>query len=292
MAAMSGRDVPGARAWIDQCETLISRRGHRIAFRRRGQGPALLMLHGFPTWSYDYAEIAADLEFDHEVITLDFLGYGASDKPNPYDYSVAESADVVEDLVAHLDLDSVRLVAHDYGGIVAQELVGRVLAGTLGFGISSLVMMNSGMVYSAYRPTRLQRLLILPVLGRLIAGRVDAGRLRSGLDGVRAVPVTDAECDDLWYGVALNDGHKLAHLLIRYNAERAVHHRRWERALADWDGPLRLVWGLDDPVSGRHVLDEAVKLLPNAEVTALDGVGHYPQSEAPQAVADAVRAHR
>lgn len=289
---MNRRDVPGAREWIDQCENLISRRGHRIAFRRRGQGPPLLLLHGFPTWSYDYAEIAADLAADHEVITLDFLGYGASDKPNPYEYSVAESADVVEDLAAHLQLDSVRLVAHDYGGIVAQELIDRVLAGKLGFGISSLVMMNSGMVYSAYRPTRLQKLLILPMIGKLIAGRVSAGRLRSGLDGVRAVRLTDTELDDLWYGVSLRDGHKLAHLLIRYNAERAAHHRRWEQALAAWDGPLHLVWGLDDPVSGRHVLEQATAILPRAEVTALDGVGHYPQSEAPRAVSDAIRAHR
>ena len=148
-------DVPRARDWIDQCETLTSRRGHRVAFRRRGHGPTVLLLHGFPTWSYDYADIATELAADHDVVTLDFLGYGASDKPDPYDYSVAESADVVEDLAAHLQLDSVRLVAHDYGGIVAQELVDRVAAGTLGFDISSLVMLNSGIVYSAYRPTRL-----------------------------------------------------------------------------------------------------------------------------------------
>ena len=95
-------DAPTAKEWIDQCQTLISRRGHRIAFRRRGQGPTVLLLHGFPTWSYDYAEVADDLARDHDVITLDFLGYGASDKPNPYDYSVAESADVVEDLAAYL----------------------------------------------------------------------------------------------------------------------------------------------------------------------------------------------
>jgi pimeloyl-ACP methyl ester carboxylesterase len=282
-------DTPRAREWIDQCETLTSRQGHRIAYRRRGQGPTVLLLHGFPTWSYDYADVAADIAADHDVVTLDFLGYGASDKPNPYEYSVAESADVVEDLAAQLHLDSVRLVAHDYGGIVAQELLDRALAGTLGFGISSLVMLNSGIVYSAYRPTRLQKLLILPVIGKLIAGRVSAGRLRSGLDAVRGSRLTDAELDDLWYGVSLNNGHKIAHLLIRYNAERAEHHRRWEKALADWDGPLRLVWGLDDPVSGGHVLEAAAGVLPRAEVTKLAGVGHYPQSEAPQAVSDAIR---
>src|ERR1700739_3106773 len=125
------RDVPRAQEWIDQCETLISRRGHRIAFRRRGVGPTVLMLHGFPTWSYDYAKVATDLARDHNVITLDFLGYGASDKPNPYEYSVPKSADVVEDLVAHLDVESVRLVIHDYGVIVGQELLARANSGAL-----------------------------------------------------------------------------------------------------------------------------------------------------------------
>ena len=284
---MSG--VPPAREWIDQCETLISRRGHRIAYRRRGQGPTVLMLHGFPTWSYDYADVANDLATDHDVITLDFLGYGASDKPNPYEYSVAESADVVEDLVAQLHLDSVCLVIHDYGGIVGQELIDRAQAGRLGFTIDSLLVLNSGIVYSAYRPTRLQKLLILPVVGRLLAGRITPGRFRSALDAVRGSRLTDTEFDDLWYGVARQGGHKLAHLHIRYNAERAAHHGRWEKALADWDGPLHLVWGLDDPVSGRHVLEQAIAILPRAEVTELQGVGHFPQSEAPQTVAAAVR---
>jgi pimeloyl-ACP methyl ester carboxylesterase len=284
---MSG--VPRAPEWIDQCETLVSRRGHRIAFRRRGRGPTVLMLHGFPTWSYDYAEVANDLAADHDVITLDFLGYGASDKPNPYEYSVAESADVVEDLAAYLNLDSVRLVIHDYGGIVGQELIGRAQAGRLGFTIDSVVLLNCGIVYSAYRPTRMQKLLILPVIGRLLAGRITRGRFRSALDGARGSRLTDAEFDDLWHGVSRQGGHKIAHLLIRYNAERAIHHGRWEKALADWEGPLHLVWGLEDPVSGRHVLEKATVVLPNAEVTELHGVGHFPPSEAPQAVAAAVR---
>jgi pimeloyl-ACP methyl ester carboxylesterase len=284
---MSG--VPRAQEWIDQCETLISRRGHRIAFRRRGQGPTVLMLHGFPTWSYDYAEVATDLAADHDVITFDFLGYGASDKPNPYEYSVAESADVVEDLAAHLHLDSVRLVVHDYGGIVGQELIGRAQAGKLGFSIDSVVLLNCGIVYSAYRPTRMQKLLIVPVIGRLLAGRISPARFRSALDAARGSRITDDEFDDLWYGVSRQGGHKIAHLLIRYNAERAAHHGRWEKALADWEGPLHLVWGLDDPVSGRHVLEKAIVVLPNAEVTELHGVGHFPPSEAPQAVAAAVR---
>lgn len=284
--------APRAAEWIAENDTLVSRRGHRIAFRRCGVGPTLLLLHGFPTWSYDYAEVASDLARDHDVITLDFLGYGASEKPNPYEYSVAESADIVEDLTAQLNVKSVRLVTHDYGGIVGQELVDRANRGQLSFAIDSLIMLNSGIVYSAYRPTRLQKLLIQPVIGRLLAGRVSAARLRSALDAIRGTPLTDTEFDDLWLGLSRDNGHKLSHLLIKYNAERAIHHRRWEAALANWTGPLHLVWGLEDPVSGRHVLEQATKVLPHAAVTELAGVGHYPQSEAPQAVIAAVRSGR
>lgn len=252
----------------------------------------MLMLHGFPTWSYDYADVATDLARDHDVITLDFLGYGTSEKPNPYQYSVAESADTVEDLTRHLKVHELRLVVHDYGGIVGQELLDRSLAGHLPFKIESLAILNCGIVYSVYRPTRLQKLLILPVAGRLLARQITAERARSGLDSVRGSRLTDAEFDNLWTGMSYQDGHKLSHLLIKYNAERAVHHRRWETALSTWAGPVQLVWGLEDPVSGRHVLEKATILLPRAEVTELAGVGHFPQHEAPHAVAAAVRAPR
>ncbi len=258
---MSG---PRAAEWIAENDTLISRRGHRIAYRRRGNGPAVLLLHGFPTWSYDYAEMASDLAADHDVITMDFLGYGASDKPSSYAYSVAESADTVEDLVAHLGLTSVRLVVHDYGGIVGQELLDRANHGQLPFAVGDVTMLNCGIVYSAYRPTRMQKLLILPVVGKLIAGRVSAARVRSALDAIRGTPLSDNEFDDLWLGMSKDNGHKLSHLLIKYNAERAMHHQRWESALADWTRPLHLVWGLADPVSGSHVLEQAVKVLPRA----------------------------
>lgn len=283
-------NVPSASEWIAQSEHLHTRRGHRVAFRRRGSGPSLVLLHGFPTWSYDYAALATDLARDHDVITFDFLGYGASDKPAPYDYSVTESADIVEDLMAHLRLTSVDLIAHDYGGIVGQEIADRQLGGRLPFTVEGLTILNCGIVYSAYRPTRLQKLLNTPVLGRLIASRITATTLRKGLAAVWGdTKLTDAEFDELWQGISRDNGHTLAHLLIRYNTERASHHGRWEAALAAWDRPLRLIWGLSDPVSGQHVLREATRLLPHARVTELVGVGHFPQTEAPDAVAAAIR---
>lgn len=285
-----GHAPDGAAQWIAECETIMTARGHRIAYRRRGRGPAVVLLHGFPTWSYDYAAVADDLARDHDVVTMDFLGYGASDKPRPYEYSVTESADIVEQLVAHLGLGPVSLVIHDYGAIVGQELLDRRRRGALGFAVASVTILNCGIVYSEYRPTGLQEQLIDPELGPVLASRVTDAQVRSLIDGIRGdSKLADDEFGNLWHGISRDDGHTLAHLLIRYNAERDVHHGRWEAALQAWDGPLSLVWGLQDPVSGRHVLERAVELLPNAKVTALEHDGHFPQSEAPVPVAAAIR---
>ncbi|VUC25660.1 unnamed protein product [Clonostachys rosea] len=279
-----------AEGWVTECETLVSRRNHRLAYRRRGSGPTVLLLHGFPTWSYDYASVATDLARDHEVITLDFLGYGASDKPKHYQYSVAESADSVEDLLDHLSQPSVYLVMHDYGAIVGQELVDRQLKDSLPFRISGITVLNCGIVYRAYRPTLLQRVLNMSVVGGFVAGRITAARARAGLDGVMGTEkLDDEEFANMWHGMSLKDGHKLSHLLIGYNNERGVHHKRWEAALSAWNGPLKLVWGLDDPVSGKHVLEQAKKRLPDASIVELEGVGHFPQVEAPKVVAEAIR---
>ena len=286
----SAEDLPSASQWIAQCRHIENRQGYRIAYRRRGTGPVIVLLHGFPTWSYDYAGLAVHLAQDHDVITMDFLGYGASDKPKNEAYSVASSADTVEDLLAHLKITSVSLVVHDYGGIVGQELLDRQSSQKCSFTITSLTILNSGIVYSAYRPTFMQKLLILPVIGKLLASQITAAKTRTLLGGVMGKQkLSDDEFAELWHGIALNDGHKLSYLHIRYNNERGQHHQRWEKALADWDGPLHLVWGLDDPVSGRHVLELAQERYLRARVTALEGIGHYPQVEAAQAVIAAIR---
>jgi len=271
---MAGALPPSAAEWIATGSHLATP-GGRIFYRTQGEGPALVMLHGFPTWSYDWAQVTPDLARDHQVVTLDFAGYGASEKRRGVDFSVSASADAVESLLRHLAIFRATLVIHDYGAIVGQELLDRRQKGRLSFAIDAVHVLNCGIVYSAYRPTRGQTMLTKPLLGALIASRLSKARLRAGIDAIRGDrKLTDAEFDELWLGMSRDDGHKLAHRHIRYNAERSVHHERWENALFGYDGPLQLIWGLADPVSGRHVLDAArERLTTPARVLALAGVG-------------------
>lgn len=284
--------VTSAVEWIRGGHRFARGDGLQIFYRREGHGPTLLLLHAFPTWSYDYVELVPHVATDHDVVTLDFLGYGASDKPRDHVFTVVESADTVEGLLAKLGVSAVRLVAHDYGGIVAQELLDRRRRGRLSFTIEGVHLLNCGVIQAEYRPTRIQKLLANRLTGRLVASRITKSTMHRSLDAVRGPthPLTHETFEELWYGIALHDGHQLAHQLVRYVHERALHGDRWLSALETYDGPLHLVWGLADPVAGVRVLDALRPRLPRARIDALEGVGHFPLSEVPTAVTEAIRA--
>ncbi|KAH0617199.1 hypothetical protein JD844_029019 [Phrynosoma platyrhinos] len=93
-----------------------------------GSSDIVVLLHGFPTSSYDWYKIWEGLtQRFHRVIALDFVGFGFSDKPRPHQYSIFEQASIVEALLDHLDLlnQRINLLSHDYGDTVAQELLYR-----------------------------------------------------------------------------------------------------------------------------------------------------------------------
>jgi pimeloyl-ACP methyl ester carboxylesterase len=92
-----------------------------------------------------------------------------------------------------------------------------------------------------------------------------------------------------WSGNAQGGDPVQLHRMLRYIAERRRNRDRWEGALAAFDAPLQLVWGMHDPLSGAHVLREARQRYPNASAVELPGVGHWPQLEAPERVAAAIR---
>ena len=279
-----------ATRWVDQGGYFTRSNGQKIFYHRDGRGDPVVLLHGFPTWSFDYASVAQELADTFDVIAPDFLGYGYSDKPKGHAFSVKDSADMLEEWLTFLGVQQIDLVIHDYGGIVGQELVDRRKRGSLSFRIKSLTLLNFGIDYASYRPTRAQKLLANPLLGGLVASRLKAEKIRAGLDAVRGDrKMTDAEFSDLWSGISEQDGHKLAHRHIRYNAERAEHSKRWEAALFSFDGPVQLIWGMADPVSGAHVLNTARPKLRRARITELPDVGHFPQAEAPECVAATIR---
>jgi pimeloyl-ACP methyl ester carboxylesterase len=224
-------------------------------------------------------------------VTLDFLGFGLSDKPRPHRYSLLEQADLVQQVVSQTAAAPVVLVAHDMGTSVATELLARDLDGQLPFELQRAVLTNGSVILDRASLRPIQKVLrgpLGPVVARLASARMFArefARLFS-----KDHPLSAEEAAAQWALISHHDGHRIAHLLISYLDERVRYASRWHGAVRDWPKPLNFLWGLDDPVATTNVLDGLRALRPGAEVVELPGVGHYPQVEVPDVFArDALR---
>lgn len=246
-----------------------------------GRGPAVLLLHGFPSSSYDFRGVVDRLG-DRAWLTLDFLGFGLSDKPRPHRYSLLEQADVVADVVGDVAPGPVVLLAHDMGTSVATELLARDVAGVLSFEIRRAVLTNGSVIIerASLRPSqKILRGPFGPILARLTNER---GFLRGFAKLFSAAhPLSDEEATAQWALLARDDGHRILNLLCAYLNERVRFAPRWHGAIRDWDKPLGFLWATGDPVATINVLAGLRELRPAAEVIELPGIGHYPQIEVP-----------
>jgi len=274
--------------------------GHSIRFWEAGPGAQttaekaepLLLIHGFPTASWDWHYLWAPLAEQYRVIACDMLGFGDSAKPRGHAYRLLEQADLQQALLAHLGIAApVHLLAHDYGDSVAQELLARHHEGRLR--VASCVFLNGGLFPETHRPVLVQKLLLSPLgplIGRLFSRQKLAASFAK-IFGPRTRP-SEAELDDFWRLIAANDGPGVMHRLIRYIPERRQQRERWLAAMQKGGVPLRVIDGAHDPISGAHMVARYRELIAAADTVLLEGIGHYPQTEAPQLVLEHYRAFR
>ena len=286
-SAMSGIDrFPALRAWRDAGE-FITVRGQRIFCRRAGAGPRLLLIHGFPTSSIDWAPMWPMLASRFEVLAFDLLGLGFSAKPRGHRYRVHEQADLAEAVAQHHGWRDAFVLAHDYGDTVAQELLARSSQDTAhtALRILRLCLLNGGLFPETHRARPIQRLLASPLGPGLVGFMRRRGFARSlnALFSPRR-PLGEREIDEYWALLRHDDGIRAVPSLLGYMAERRRERARWVGALQTTGTPLRLVCGALDPVSGLHMAERYRELVPRADIVVLDDVGHFPQVEDPERV--------
>jgi len=286
--------TPRASAWRDE-GVLTEVAGHQIFVRERPgtrDGPPLVFLHGYPSSSFDWRH-AFDLLPGHHLIVFDFLGFGLSDKPRDLLYSLGMQADIAEAIVDRFTAGPVVLVAHDMGSSVATELLARDIEGRLSFALASTLLFNASLVRERASLLWGQKLL-LSRLGPLATRLTSEFGFRRQFAGIfsRAHPLTGEEAADQWSLLAHNRGHRLLDRLIFYNHERVgAPGRRWHEALRQWPGRLGLGWAGSDPICTEAVLQAVLELRPHAELTRLEGLGHYPQIEDPPAAIAVIARH-
>lgn len=187
-------------------------KGHAIFYRDEGpaDGEVLLCLHGFPTASWDWHRLWPELTSRWRVLALDMLGYGFSDKPADYDYSLLDQADIHEELLAFLGVRRVHLLGHDVGDSVALELLARKR-----LSIDSVCLLNGGLFPETHRPTVTQKLLASPIgflVGRFMTERKFAASF-SRVFGADTQPSAD-QISDFWRLISFNHGQRVVHRLM------------------------------------------------------------------------------
>jgi pimeloyl-ACP methyl ester carboxylesterase len=269
---------------------------HRFAdldlfYRRAGSGESLVLLHGFPTSSHDFAPLWEPLAAHFDVLAHDLIGLGWSAKPRRA-LSVALQADALESLLAALGIERAHLLAHDLGDTVAQELVARHVDGSGRVSWRSVTLLNGGLFPETHRALRVQKLLLSP-LGPILARLSSRRRFDASFAAIFGpdTPPSRAFLDDAWFLLTRDGGRAMLPRLIRYIVERRERRERWVGALTARALPVRLVVGALDPISGRHMAERYRELVRDPDVVLLERLGHYPHVEDPEAVLTAFLAH-
>jgi pimeloyl-ACP methyl ester carboxylesterase len=274
--------------------------GFGLAYDRVGSGPPVVALHGWPGSRRDYREVAARLGGAVDLVVPDLRGFGASDRHEapPEAYAAGGQAASVLGLIDELALDRPVLVGYDVGSRVAQT-VARERPDAVGALVISPPLPGVGdriLTADAQREFWYQPFHRLALSTELIDGRRDAvaSYLRhfwehwSGPGWSPAPDELDALVDDYarpgafaasigWYRAG-------AGTLAAALAERTPGP---EDRLAV---PTTVLWPTQDPLFPVAWSDRIDAFLAHARLRVLDGVGHFVPLQAPDEVADAIRA--
>lgn len=253
-----------------------------------GSGPPILLVHGTPSWSFEWRAQVRDLATSHRVIAPDHLGFGLSDKPR--DASVLRPEDHARRLLAlvdALDLRDLTLVVHDFGGPI-----GLPVALERGDRVRAVVAMNTWM-WAHGRDPKIGR------MSRLVASRVGRWLYLSLNASPRwIVPMAFADRAKLTPRV---HAHYLGPFARREDrlgpwamgvalaGSDAFYDSLWTRRAALAAKPLTVVWGARDPAFDGRYLARWREAFPSARVEEIPGVGHFPQEEDPARVTEIVR---
>lgn len=248
----------------------------------QGEKPALVILHGYPSSSHDYHGVLPILAERHRVVIHDHLGFGLSDKPHDYSYSLFEQADMAQLLWRRLGIERAHVFAHDYGTSVATELIARRNIGYEPVELESLTLCNGSVHIELAKLRFIQKLLrnrtLGPLVARLSSKRVFKTNMRSLFHD--PLKLTDDWIDTMWELLNHGGGKTVLPRITQYLRDRELFWHRWVGGLIRSSLQTHVLWGVEDPITGREVAELHHQEIPGSTLTLLDEVGHYPMIEA------------
>jgi len=264
---------------------------HSVFVINEGQHEdTIVVLHGYPSSSYDYYMTLAVWTKKYRVIIHDHLGLGLSDKPQDYSYSLIEQADIALMLWQKLGVKEAHLLAHDYGTSVATEIIARAEQGYEPIRLKTITLGNGSMLIEMSQLLVTQKLLKHDFWGPIVANVIGKPVFIHSFRKLWAdkSKINYEEFDALWEMLNSHNGRKVLPRVTKYIEERKKFWHRWIGALSRTDRVINLIWADKDPVAIVEMAYELEKKITSTNLQILSNVGHYPMLEAPDQYAAAV----
>ena len=274
-----------AQAW-EKSGSYMTIDGHRIFYHDVGKGPAILLLHGHPSSSYDWRGVVEVIKPKARVISFDHLGWGLSDKPEVFSYSLMQLADITEKVLSKLGVKEAHVVSHDISTSVHTELMARHLEGSLSFKMLSSMLTNGSILqWVSTEPDEQKLAEHNETLFEAIKGFKAMGpTVKPLLNKVTLGNLSDETLSVMAELLIRDNGLDRLAAQSLYMRERYVHAERWVGAIEKIK-PLRIVWAKDDPVANISIGRELNERAPQAKYVEIKGIGHFPNAEAPEEIA-------
>ena len=243
----------------------------------------LLILHGYPTSSYDFYKVLDELSANYRVIIHDHLGFGFSDKPQNGNYSLIQQADRALALWSHLGIKEATLLAHDYGTSVATEIIARSNASAIDLKIKKLILCN-GSIHIEYSKLRtIQKLLRNKWTGPFVAKLTNYPIFQKNMRNIYYDPtkVSNSELQEMWETLNFNSGKKVIHQLTQYITERYTYWNRWVGAIKETQIPTTIIWAKNDPIAIPKIGETLASEIPNNSIIWIENTGHFLMLENP-----------
>ena len=219
--------------------------GKRIFTTDEGNSSeTLVILHGYPSCSYDYFKVLPLLAKKYRVIVHDHPGFGLSEKPLNYSYSLIEQADVALALWQKLGLKEVHLLAHDYGTSVATEIIARYNLGYEPIKLKTITLGNGSMHIEMARLQWTQKLLRSKFWGPILVQFSSQWLFNRSFTKLwfDKSKIDQKEFDVLWEMMQHDpQGMKVFPAISRYLLEREKFWHRWVGGLHRTDKHINLL---------------------------------------------------
>lgn len=238
---------------------------------------AVVFVHGNPGPMDDWAELIPAVAGFARVIAADMPGFGRSERPSGFDHSIGGHARFLGLLLDQLGVERVHLVLHDFGGPWglrwALDHLDR---------LAGLTLINTG-VLDGYRWHRYAKVWQTPVVGELFQLVSNKRAMRIALNHDNPVPLPRSYTDRV--DRYADRAHKQAVLrLYRNSRDPGRAFPEMNSDIAGSDLPVCVIWGDGDPYIPVRFAEQQRKFFPEAEVHILEGLGHWPFIDDPQAV--------